>query len=138
MAEKELHFLRTADREQTRVLQKEGTFFREKQVETVQIDLQFIHFHLGEVGVVSQIEGETRGEAVLQVSPNLSQPLSMSHGDPVSHFTQNIRGQLQITLLRDLDAGERSSQRQAEQVVLAWQRSPEGGFVTSPDTALEV
>ena len=56
-----------AELEELGTLQEELPFFRIEEAEAAQVDLDVVHFHLGEVGVVGQVQGEARCEAVLHV-----------------------------------------------------------------------
>ena len=52
---------------ETGIFQEEITLLGEKQTEASQVDLLRIHFHLGEVRVVGQIQGQTRSQTVFQI-----------------------------------------------------------------------
>ncbi len=62
--EEELGLAGAAYGKQAGVLEKERPFFREEQVEAIEIDLLLVNFHLRKVGVVGGIEGETGRQAV--------------------------------------------------------------------------
>ena len=137
-AEEQLELARLPHREQPRVLQEERPLLGEEQVEPVEVDLLVVHLDLREVGVVRQIEGEARGDAVLQVRPHVSE-----HGGAGVHVTpeglpEHVRVQLEIPRRRHLQPLELAGQRQPVQVELARQRRPVRLLVPVPDVALEV
>ena len=76
--EKQFHFPSRADREQTGIFQKEGSFLRKEEIESVQVDLLFVHLHLSEIGVVGQIQRQAGCDAVLEVRSHISQPVRIA------------------------------------------------------------
>ena len=64
-AEEQLRLARAPDRKQAGVLQEERTFFREEEVEAIEIDLLFVDFDLRKIGVVRRVECEAGRQAVL-------------------------------------------------------------------------
>ena len=58
--------------------QKEGSFLREEEIESVQVDLLFVHLHLSEIGVVGQIQRQAGCDAVLEVRSHISQPVRIA------------------------------------------------------------
>src|SRR6185436_19933282 len=71
-AEEQVQLLSFSDREQPRVLEKEGTFFRKAQVEAREVDLLSVDFDLREVGVIGGIEVQARGDAELRVEAEIA------------------------------------------------------------------
>ena len=59
-AEKQLDFLRIANRKLSGVFQEERSFFREEQAEPVEIHLLFVDLNLCKVGVIGGIKCQAR------------------------------------------------------------------------------
>ena len=137
-AEEQLELPRLPHREQARVLQKERPLLREEQVEPVEVDLLVVHLDLREVGVVRQIEGETRSHAVLQVRPHVSERRGAGVRVAPQRLPEHVGIQLEVPRRRDLQPAQLARQRQPVQVELARQRRPVRLLVPVPDVALEV
>ena len=71
--EEDFDLARLPHREEPGVLQKEGSFFWEEQIESVEVDLLVVDLHLCEVGVVGNVQGHAGGDAVFEVGSDITE-----------------------------------------------------------------
>src|SRR5439155_6396971 len=73
----QVHGLWRTGREDARILEEEGPFLREEQRKTREIRALLVHFDLREVGVVREVERETRRHAVLELAADIPAPVGL-------------------------------------------------------------
>ena len=129
-------------REGPGVLEEEGSLLGEEELEPIEVDLLVVHLDLREVGVVGQVEGQSRRDAVLQVAAESAQRerAAVRPVDAIDRFADDVGGHLQRAPepLGRPDASQLSGERDAEQVVLPRQRRPVRLLVAPADVALKV
>ena len=138
-AEEEVHRTAPAHGEVPGVLQEEGALLREEQVESGEVDLLVVHLHLGEVGVVGQIEVQAGGDADLGVQAEVVLLLRFRLDRVVP--TPGAEGEgdeFQVARRGQLQAVEFPGGGEAVEVVDAGHRRPVVLFALAPDVALEV
>ena len=82
-AEEKLGLTGTSDLKVTGIFQEEGSLLGEEQIEAGQVDLLFVHFHLGEVGVQGGVQRQSRRERGFQVHTRVQNPVFQWIGPPV-------------------------------------------------------
>ena len=151
-AEEELGLPRVVERraaavahgESAGVLEEERPLLRKEEVEPVEVDLLIVHLHLREVGVVGEIESQSRRHAVLQVAAEVAQAggeVPRGAGvRPARRLADDVRRQLQRPPqpLRRHDASHLARLRDPEQIELPRNRRPVRRLVAAADVALEV
>ena len=125
-------------REDARVLQEERPLLGKEQIEAVEIDLLVVHFDLGEVGVVGQVECHARCHAVLEVGAEIAGADGARVFGPGQRLTQQVGCELKVSLGGDLDSLELSGQGDPIDVVLTRQRRPVGLLIARADVPLEI
>ena len=126
-AEEQVDLARTADRKQPAILEEERALLREQQVESRQVDLLLVHLHLGEVGVVGEVERHARGDADLAVDaeiagavvPGLVLVREVAVGRP-----DNVGDELEVAGRWHAQPGQLTSRRQARDAVNTRHRRP--------------
>ena len=130
------------DREHTSVFQKKRPFFWKKKIESIQVQLLIIDFHLRKVSVVSAIQRKTRCHAVLKVSTKITRSDRSTSGFGITRYClpDNVRGNLKVTghSNRRLHTHELSSHRDSVQIVLPRDRRPICRFISPAYISLEI
>ena len=108
----DLHLPRAAEFEEARVFQKEGPLFREEKIEAGEVDLLFVDFNLGEVGIDGAVQGEAGSEAVLEVQSDVALEFRrISRMDVVLAVSaQHVGQELETAVVPDLQSVQRPGQ----------------------------
>src|SRR5262249_24998744 len=132
--------LSLADPEQTGVLEKERTFFGEADVESRQVDLLRVDFHLSEVGVVCRVEIQAGRDAELRVEAPVTVRVDRSRLWQIGPIrrSDDVREHLEVARGVQLQAMYFTGRRKTAQVVLPRKRGPEALFALPLDVAREV
>ena len=95
---------RSAKPKEAAILQEKRSLFRKKETESRQVDLLRFGLHLREVGIVSEIQRQRRGHAILGVHPPLDVQVILKVLCRVGralasrvYFSQKVGGHLEVT-----------------------------------------
>ncbi len=128
-----------ADREEVRVLQKEGSLLGKEKAEAGQVHLLVIHLDLREVRVHGEIQRQALRDSDLRVDPRLERigHLGIDGGYPTCR-SQDVRRDRCHTAGRQLKAPELPRFRQAVEPELARNSRPNHLLVLASDVPSDV
>ena len=139
-AEEEFGLAGTSHLEITGILQEEGSLLGEEQIEAGEIDLLFVHFHLGEIGVQGRVQRQSRRQRVFHVHAGIQDPVLERFGSPVivEEPALDVRNDLAAGSKIQIQAGQVSGQGDAMELEFPGHGSPERLFVLPSEISFEV
>src|SRR5205814_4725389 len=137
--EKQVDRLRRAGGENAGILEEERPLHREEQWKARQVRTLFVDLDLREVGVVREVERQTRRDAVLELAADVATLARFGiDGKVAFHARERVRRHGQHSPRGYLDPLQRAGMRDLHEAELPRHEGPERLFILAADAAHEV